>query len=169
VLVGELSVEKALVSQSPANGGSGGLQVLPAGPPPPNPSELLASMRMQELLSELTQRADIVLVDTSPLLTVSDSMPLLPLVSGVILIARVNRTSRDAMKRLRVVVRSAGGNALGVVTTAAATGGLYAAPGYGYEPSYTSHGTNGSRRGLGRLKRRKAADEPAKVGSADPD
>jgi succinoglycan biosynthesis transport protein ExoP len=167
VLVGELSLDKALVSQAAANGGSGGLLVLPAGPPPPNPSELLASTRMQELLSDLTKRADIVLIDSSPLLTVSDSMPLLPLVSGVILIARVNRTSRDAMARLRVVVRAAGGNALGVVTTAAATGGLYAAPGYGYESAYTAAEANGSPRKRGRPWRRKSGNEAAPAPTGD--
>jgi capsular exopolysaccharide synthesis family protein len=155
VLVGAKTLDEALLERPSQNGHAGRLRVLPAGMPPPNPSELLGSLRMRELLSELAERAEIVLIDSSPLLTVSDSMPLVPLVSGVVLIARLNRTSRDAMTRLRFVVRAAGGNALGVVTTGAASGGLYVAPGYGYETAYVNSDGEagpavGRRRRLGR-------------------
>ena len=75
-------------------------------------------------------------IDSTPVLTVSDSIPLLRDISGVVLVARVNRTSREAIKRLREVIDSAGGNALGVVATHAPSGGLYVARGYGYEAAY---------------------------------
>jgi capsular exopolysaccharide synthesis family protein len=138
VLVGEVELDEALVEYQASNGRPGSLRVLPAGPPAPNPSELLGSRRMRELISELEERSDIVLIDSSPLLTVSDSMAVVRAVSGVMLIARVNHTSREAIRRLREVVDSAGGNALGVVATAAASGGLYVAAGYGYETAYAS-------------------------------
>lgn len=138
VLVGELRLEDALRAERAPDGRRGLLRVLPAGPPPPNPSELLGSRRMADLISELMERSDILVIDSTPLLTVSDSMPLLQLVSGVMLIARINRTSRDAIARLRFVVGSGGGNALGVVATGAAGGGLYAASGYGYKTAYAS-------------------------------
>lgn len=174
VLIGELSVDEALLVQRGSNGRRGSLRVLPAGPSPPNPSELLGSRRMHEVLSELAERCDLVLIDSTPLLTVSDSMPLLPAVSGVVLVARLNRTSREAMARLKFVVDSAGGHAFGVVVTGTTDGGLYVAPGYGYEAAYAASGvdTNGGG-GSGRLRRlrrgsRKVA-EPTGAGQSSKD
>ena len=137
VLIGKMSTEEALVSEPASNGRGGSLRILPAGPPPPNPAELLSSRRMQALLTELTNECDMLIIDSTPLLTVSDSMALVPLVSGVVIVGRVNRTSREAISRLRFVIDSAGGHPLGVVATGTKAGGLYAAPGYGYE-SYVS-------------------------------
>jgi len=173
VLAGELSLDDALIDYEPSNGRAGRMRVLPAGPHPPNPSELLGSRRMRELVSELTERSDILVIDSTPMLTVSDSMPLLQLISGVVLVARVNQTSREAMSRLRSVVDSAGGRPLGVVATGSATGGLYVASGYGYETAYAPGGVNGN--GAGRLPRfwrrrdrvtsnRTAAADPVAVG-----
>ena len=76
------------------------------------------------------------IIDSTPILTVSDSIPILRDISGTVLVARVNKTSREAIKRLREVIDSAGGNALGVVATHAPSGGLYVARGYGYEAAY---------------------------------
>jgi capsular exopolysaccharide synthesis family protein len=154
VLAGELTLEEALIEAPSEDADRGRLRVLPAGPPPPNPSELLASARMRELLSELADHCEILLIDSSPLLAVSDSMPLLSLVSGVMVIARVNQTSRDAFSRLRAVIAAAGGTALGGVTTGAAAGGLYVESGYdsGYGYKVDHEGAdreNGSGRGSG--------------------
>ncbi|MGI8559319.1 MAG: polysaccharide biosynthesis tyrosine autokinase [Solirubrobacteraceae bacterium] len=135
VLVDTLSLEDAL-KDVPSPGLSGGrLRVLPAGPPPPNPSELIGSQRMHTLVAELEDIADVVILDSAPLLVVSDSLPLLEAVSGIVLIARINRTHRAALTRLGQVITSAGGNALGVVATDAASGGLYG--GYGYGSGYS--------------------------------
>jgi capsular exopolysaccharide synthesis family protein len=160
VLLGQISVEEALWAEDLGdNGGKGKLFVLPAGPPAPNPSELLGSRRMLELLPQLTGRCGILLIDSTPLLTVSDSMPLLRSVSGVVIVARVNQTSRAAIARLRSVIDSAGGKALGAVATGARTGGLYIEPGYGYRHSYAkvegadqNGSAPGRRRRLGRLR-----------------
>jgi len=135
VLVNALPLEDALI-EVPYSGVPGGrLRVLPAGPPPPNPSELLDSQRMRALIVELEETADLVILDSAPLLVVSDSVPLLKAVSGVVLVARINRTHRAALMKLRQVVGSAGGNALGVVATDVTSGGLYGG-GYGYGSGY---------------------------------
>jgi capsular exopolysaccharide synthesis family protein len=136
VLAGDFTLDQVISDEAAPAGGR--LRVLTAGRPVPTPSELLGSRRMLELMSKLSERCDIVIIDSTPLLTVSDSMPLLRAVSGVVLVARVNRTSREAIARLRTVVDSAGGKPLGVVTTGTRRGGLYVAPGYGYESAYTS-------------------------------
>jgi tyrosine-protein kinase len=132
VLVGERPLAEALVDV-PTNNGR--LRILPGGPPPPNPSELVASDRMRSLLEELATEGDLVLLDSPPALVVSDAIPLFKEVSGVVVIGRVDETTRDAMRRLVNVIRTAGGTVLGVVATGARGSGLY---GYGAYGGYAS-------------------------------
>jgi len=94
----------------------GRLRVMPAGsPPPPNPSELMQSDRMREVLKTAESICDIVIVDSTPLLPVSDIVPVLREVSGMILLVRMKRTTREAIKRALEIVELAGGTALGLV------------------------------------------------------
>ncbi len=91
---------------------------------------------MEEVLSELESMSQIVVVDTTPLLNVSDALPLLDLVSGVVLVAKLGATSRDALIRTRQVLETGKASVLGVVATGSAAAGLY---GYGteyYEADY---------------------------------
>ncbi|MGH2950836.1 MAG: polysaccharide biosynthesis tyrosine autokinase [Solirubrobacterales bacterium] len=110
--------------------GDGLLKVLAAGRPPPNPARLLGSRRMDSLLTELAKRTDVVVVDTPPILNVSDAVPLLQRVSGTVLVAKVGATSREALQRMRQVIETARGTTLGAVATGSAGAGLY---GYGAE------------------------------------
>ena len=139
VLVGEIGLEEAFVEFELDTSG-GWLRLLPAGPPPPNPSELIASERMERLIEQLKSMSDIVIIDSTPLLTVSDSLPLVEIVSGVVAIARLNETSKDAMTRFASVVSNAGGTFLGSVATGASAAGLYGGYDYLQVPS-----TNGRR------------------------
>ena len=120
VLVGEASLEAALAQPAVDAIEGGRLRVLPGGHVPPNPSELLASRRMKALLEELSGMSDLVIVDGSPLLTVSDSLPLIGAVSGVVAVVRMDATTKDAVRRLEQVIRNAGGVLLGCVGTGAA-------------------------------------------------
>jgi len=98
--------------------------------------------------------------DSTPLLTVSDSLPLIEFVSGIVAVARLNATSKDAVKPIARVVSKAGGTLLGSVATGADAGGLYGGYGYGYRQDSSANGgspTDGSstkprrrRRRLGR-------------------
>ena len=118
--------------------GDGRLSVLPAGKVPPNPSELLASERMQSLLET---PMDLIVLDTAPLLAVSDAIPLLKQVSGVIVAARIDATSRDGVKRVAQTVRTAEGTVLGVVATGVENPESYGyGYGYGYAESANGHG-----------------------------
>ena len=65
------------------------LLVLPSGPPPPNPAELLGSQRMGEVYESLLEEADIVLFDTPPVLSVTDAAVLAPKVSGCLMVVKV--------------------------------------------------------------------------------
>ena len=161
VLTGQLALDEALADVAPEHSedgerstariGGGRLRLLPAGGKPPNPSELLGSQRMRELLDQLARTADLVIVDTNPLLSVSDSLPLLDAVSGVVLIAKLNSTNRDAVLRLQKTISNTGGNLLGVVATGAVSGGLYGYYGYG-RYGYGANDGNGNGR-AGRLAR----------------
>jgi non-specific protein-tyrosine kinase len=87
--------------------GSSTLSVLPGGPVPANPSELLAARAMPRILRELEERADIVLVDTPPLLYVTDASILARACGGTVLVARCDKTRREqvagAVERLKAV------------------------------------------------------------------
>jgi polysaccharide biosynthesis transport protein len=131
VLLEGRRAQDALVDVEGVSGGR--LRVLPAVTPPPNPSILLGSARMKAVLAELTEMADIVLIDAPPLLVVSDALPLLDEVSGTILIARLDYTARDALSKARQVISTAHGTILGVVATGSKAGGLY-----GYEEYVTA-------------------------------
>lgn len=139
VLAGETPLQEAFVEPE-VDTLAGRLRVLPAGPPPPNPSELLASQRMRRLLEKLTSVCDLVIVDSTPLLTVSDSLPLVEVVSGIVMVGRVNETSKDSVKRMQSVVENAGGTLLGSVATGAPTSTLYGRYGYGEMQDPPSNG-----------------------------
>lgn len=78
--------------------------VLAAGSQASDPAALFGTRRMAALLEEAAASYDMVLIDTAPLLAVSDSIPLLPQVDGVLLVTRVNHTTRDDAKRARLLI-----------------------------------------------------------------
>lgn len=139
VLVGERTLDEAL---SYVDVGAGRLRILPGAIPPPNPAVLLGSQRMRMLISELSEQVDVVLIDTPGLLACSDAIPLFNQVSGTVIVARLNRTPQDVVRRTRQVVTSAGGSVLGSVATGAHTGGIYGY--YGYYGGYYGYGGGGN-------------------------
>jgi capsular exopolysaccharide synthesis family protein len=156
VLVSDESVHEALVEYPIESPYRGKLQVLPAGAPPPNPSELLASQRMRTLLEHLAIVSDMVIIDTSPLLTVSDTTPLLEQVSGIVMVAQVGQANKDAVSRFRQVVSAAHGTLLGVVAT-----GVPESRAHGYYGYYSQQpeGGDGPRSRGGWRARRRARDK----------
>lgn len=91
------------------------LFVIPAGPNPPNPSELLASDRMQELVRLARSRFDFVVIDTPPILPVTDAALVGTLVDGVTLCLRAGKVTRDEARSCLDRLRLAGIKVLGVV------------------------------------------------------
>jgi tyrosine-protein kinase len=131
-----------VVTEYPLEGaGTGRLRVIPAGHPPPNPSALMSSPEMRRILRELEGQSDLVIIDTPAALAVSDPLPLMRSVSGVVIVARMNHSSRQTIRRLQQIIESVRGDLLGVVATGTAAG-----PGYRhyYPTYYTTNGTNGS-------------------------
>nr|WP_228507449.1 CpsD/CapB family tyrosine-protein kinase [Frigoribacterium sp. VKM Ac-2530] len=101
VLIGRVELDDVL-----QHWGRDGLVVLPAGDVPPNPSELLGSGAMRALLDDLGQRFDVVVVDTPPLLSVTDAALVGEMVTSTLLVVAAGRTRRDhvatALERLAV-------------------------------------------------------------------
>ncbi len=96
-----------------------GIQVVPSGAPPERPGELLGSERMRRMLAEARSRADVVLIDTAPILTTSDAVGLLTEVDAVLLVARAGRTSGDVAERTAGVLKRLGAPLVGVALNAA--------------------------------------------------
>jgi polysaccharide biosynthesis transport protein len=92
--------------------------VLTSGQLPPNPSELLGSRRMQQLIEELRGAFDIVLVDCAPLLPVTDPMVVSRFADGILLIARAAVTTRDQAQAARNACVKAGATVFGTVLNA---------------------------------------------------
>ena len=85
------------------------LWVLPAGPSPPNPAELLSSPTMEEVMRRLRLHFDHLVVDSPPALMVTDATLLSTLVDGVVLVVESDVTVRGALVRAQRVLESAGG------------------------------------------------------------
>lgn len=105
------------------------LKVLAAGAVPPNPSELLGSMTAKKVLGELRERFDFVIVDTAPLLAVTDGAILAANSDGAIVLARAGETKREQIAQGIRVLRDVGATVLGTVFSMVPTRGSSA---YGY-------------------------------------
>ncbi len=90
------------------------LRVLTSGPLPPNPSELLGSQKMRQLIEQLKSRADVVLFDTPPAIPVTDATVLAIQTDGVLLVADAGRTRRNMARQVVENLRQVGANLLGV-------------------------------------------------------
>ncbi len=91
------------------------LLCMTSGPLPPNPAELLSSPRMQELIASAAAHAEYVVIDTPPLLLVSDALVLAKAVDGIIIACRVKSTTVDEAREVRTMLVRSGSRALGLV------------------------------------------------------
>jgi capsular exopolysaccharide synthesis family protein len=91
------------------------LQVLTSGPVPPNPAEILSSQRMTELLEMLRGKADYVLIDTPPIIAVTDAAVLASRVDGVLLVVNAGKTKRELAIKARDMLKQVNANVIGVV------------------------------------------------------
>jgi succinoglycan biosynthesis transport protein ExoP len=91
------------------------LQVLSTGPLPPNPSELLSSQKMTDLIGNLKEEADVVLLDSPPSLPVTDAAVLASKTDGALLVTDAGNTRRGSAQRAKEDLMRVGANVLGVV------------------------------------------------------
>lgn len=91
------------------------LYVLPVGPLPPNPAELLGSARMKQVIETLSQNFDYIVIDSPPVASFADSLILSSLVDGVIIVVKGSVTPREMAQRTKSLLQSVGAKILGVV------------------------------------------------------
>jgi capsular exopolysaccharide synthesis family protein len=116
------------------------LFVMPCGPQPPNPAELLMSHRFEETLAELAKRFDRVILDSPPILAVTDAVVLSRHADGVILIARAGKTHREHISRAARHIYDVDVGIVGIVLNELDVsdrryGYYYQYAGYGYGPT----------------------------------
>lgn len=110
VLTRQSSLEEAVTATAQDK-----LWVLPSGPIPPNPSELLGSKGMKTLLEQAKDEYDVIIIDTPPVLAVTDAQVLANLADGVVLVVSSGKTEMDAAKKAKELLESAKAKILGVV------------------------------------------------------
>ena len=133
-----------------------GLSVLGSGQFPPNPSELLGSTAMRRVLDEAKANFDIVLLDSPPLLAVTDAAVIATMVDGAILVVRMDETAREAVRRGLMQLRAVQSRVLGALLNDVdlSKSSYYGGYGYYYYAYYGEPNGNGRKSGaLARLQR----------------
>ncbi len=110
ILLDETTIDAALQPLS-----DGGADVLTSGALPPNPGQLLSSDRMKEVLNRVRDRYDYVIMDSPPVLAVSDPLWLAPMVDGIVVVVRARTTKRDSLKRTLLALEPSRTEVLGIV------------------------------------------------------
>jgi len=95
--------------------GVSNLWLLPSGPLPPNPSELLGSRRMEDIIASLTEKADVVLFDAPPIIAVTDAAVLSSKVDGVLLVINAGKTKREHAQRAKALLEKVNARLVGAV------------------------------------------------------
>ncbi|MGA2414801.1 MAG: polysaccharide biosynthesis tyrosine autokinase [Candidatus Sulfotelmatobacter sp.] len=114
VLTGSATLDQA-ITRSPI---LPNLNVLPAGTPPPNPAELLASTNMRDMLDQLRGQYDHIVVDTPPTLSVTDAVVLSPRADAIVLVIRSGQTTKQALRRSRDILMQVNAKVSGVLLNA---------------------------------------------------
>jgi capsular exopolysaccharide synthesis family protein len=113
------------------------LDIILSGPIPPNPAELLSSQSFSDLLALLKETYDIVLIDTAPLMLVSDSLPLLKLADLVLYTVRAHYTDKRILPFINDLIEEKNVKSIGLILNGIKAGATsYYKYGYGYRYSY---------------------------------
>ncbi|MBI9047228.1 MAG: polysaccharide biosynthesis tyrosine autokinase, partial [Anaerolineaceae bacterium] len=126
------------------------LSLITAGRLPPNPSELLGSQKMLNILDRVQENSDLILIDTPPVLAVTDSTVLAPFVDGVILVVKPGSTKLAAVRQAIEQIRRVGGKIIGVILNDVKIKrtkyGFYYYKGYPIYGSYYETNQNGQKK-----------------------
>lgn len=110
ILIGEETLEEGISTTDVTN-----LDIIPCGPIPPNPSELLGSRKMRTLLQEASLVYDLIIFDTPPVLAVTDAQILANIVDGSLMVVRSNNTENEAAIKAKEALEPAKAKLLGAV------------------------------------------------------
>lgn len=111
VLIGRIPIGEAIKAYSE------NLHIMTCGTVPPNPAEMVASKAMQKLVEELSLRYDYVLIDSPPILPVTDAQVISTFVDGTILVAACSESEKQGIKKAHEQLMKVKGNILGAVIT----------------------------------------------------
>lgn len=131
VLLGDVDLTAA-VQRTPF-----GVYVVPAGSPPPNPSELLSTEKAAAVVRSLAQEVDLVILDCPPVLPVTDALVVSRLADATVVVADSRSTERRAIRRTLQQLQQVGAPVVGLVLNGLPEGGEYGY-GYGYGGRYIS-------------------------------
>jgi capsular exopolysaccharide synthesis family protein len=149
--------------------GNGRLQVLACGPIPPNPSELLGSQPMDDLLRSLEKRFDYVIIDSPPLLPVTDAAVVSRLAGGAVIVAGSGLVDREQLRRSLETLDAVDVRLLGILMNRLPTKGPDSYSYYSYRYDYSSdrsrdkHATAGKRSKSAPPKRRRSRESAERV------
>jgi hypothetical protein len=109
-MLGDFEIEEILKTP-----GMDKLHIVAAGTKPPNPTEILSSVRFREFLKEARQHYDFIFVDAPPILPVADATEIAPLMDGVFLVYTVGRIGRGVLKRAKSNLDNVDAKVMGIV------------------------------------------------------
>ena len=127
-----------------------GLSIITSGLLPPNPSELMSSQKMQTILNVMCQATEVVLIDTPPILTVSDASALAPSLDGVLLVVRPGKTRTSILRQTLEQLRQVNARVLGIVLNDVDTRGKSYGYHYKYYRGYEAYQSYYETKGKGR-------------------
>jgi polysaccharide biosynthesis transport protein len=153
VLIGDVTLPQAIQSAADVPN----LSVLPAGYPPPNPSELLSGERARRLIDVLGQTYDVVVIDCPPVLSVTDSLVIARMADTTLLVTSANKTSKRSLTRAVELLRQVDAPLVGTVLNSLSADDSFSGEPYRYEAvskparrgsrrPEPDHGENGRRR-----------------------
>ena len=121
-----------------------GLTVMPCGAKPQNPAELSSSPQVKILIEEMREEFDFVIIDTPPMLAVTDPSPIAARVDGIVLCMRIKKNVRVSAERAMQMINNLGANCIGLVVN-----GVGAQSGYGSQYTYGAYRAGYSYNGYG--------------------
>lgn len=145
ILAGSCSMEEAVVHTGIAN-----VDLIPCGPIPPNPSEILSSRHMKELIEQARSRYERIIIDSPPITAVTDAVILSSFVDGVVVVIRAGETHREIIKNGIFQLKAVNARILGAVLNSVDMGrDSY----YYYQYYYYYYGEDGEKRKKTRQKK----------------
>jgi capsular exopolysaccharide synthesis family protein len=127
-----LLIQRATIDDVIQPWGSAGLYVIPSGAVPPNPAELVGSKTMARLILQMSEQFDYVIIDTPPLLPVTDAALIAKMTSGVLMVAGAGQIRREQLRQSLANLSAVSARVLGIVLNKVGRGADAYGAGYGY-------------------------------------
>ena len=118
---------------------------MPCGTLPPNPSELLGSSSMKKIVAKLREKYDTIIVDSPPIIAVTDSAVLSSMMDGVILVLKARQTNQEAAQRAGELLKNVKASVLGAILNGIQIESMYGSY-YYYYHYYYYYGNEGSKK-----------------------